>query len=211
MLKSDLYRPCPSPLLIVISGPSGVGKDVTIGGLQKMGYPFSFVVTATSRPKRPGEVEGRDYFFVSRERFEGMIAQNELLEHAVVYGEYKGIPRAQVRDALASGLDVIMRVDVQGAATIRRMVRDAVFIFLVPSSEEELIGRLKSRSTESEDRLHQRLEMLRREMEQIDEFEYVVVNRDDHLEETVQQLLAIITAEKCRVRQREVRFLQDAI
>ena len=167
MPKSDPYHPHSRPLLIVISGPSGVGKDVTIRGLENLGYSFSFVVTATSRPKRPGEVEGRDYFFVSRQQFEEMIARNELLEHAVVYGEYKGIPRAQVRDALASGLDVVMRVDVQGAATIRRLVSGAIHIFLIPGSEEELANRLKSRSTQSADTLHQRLEMLRNEMAQI--------------------------------------------
>ena len=140
-----------------------------------------------------------------------MIARNELLEHAVVYGEYKGIPRAQVRDALASGLDVVMRVDVQGAATVRRLVSGAVHIFLMPGSEEELVDRLKSRSTESEDTLHQRLEMLRKEMAQIDEFDYVVVNRDNCLDATARQILAIITAEKSRVHQREVRFLQDEV
>jgi guanylate kinase len=206
MSKREPYDFRPSPLLIVISGPSGVGKDMTIRHLQKQGYPFYFVVTATSRPKRPGEVEGYDYLFVTKEEFEGMIAGDELLEHAVVYGDYKGIPRCHIHQALASGLDVIMRVDVQGAATIKRLVPDAVFIFLAAASEEELIDRLKSRSTEPPEKLKERIETARREMEQIDQFDYVVVNRHSHLDETVGQLLAIIQAEKCRVRQRKLEI-----
>ena len=206
MPDGDPYTRKPNPLLIVISGPSGVGKDVTIHELQKQGYPFHFVVTATSRPKREGEVDGRDYLFVSEEEFERMIEQGEFLEHALVYGQYKGIPKAHVRRALSSGLDVITRVDVQGAATVRRLVPDAVFIFLVPGSEEELVNRLKARSSESPEHLRWRLEMVRQEMEQIDQFDYVLVNREGQLDKTVAQLLAIITAEKLRNRQREIRL-----
>ena len=206
MPDCDPYTRKLNPLLIVISGPSGVGKDVIIHGLQKQGYPFHFVVTATSRPKREGEVDGRDYLFVSEEEFERMIEQGAFLEHALVYGQYKGIPKAQVRRALDSRLDVIMRVDVQGAATVRRLVPDAVFIFLVPGSEEELVSRLKTRSSESPDHLRWRLETVRQEMEQIDQFDYVLVNRDGQLDKTVAQLLAIITAEKCRVRQRKIQL-----
>jgi guanylate kinase len=131
-----------------------------------------------------------------------MIAAGELLEHAVVYGDYKGIPRCHVRRALASGLDVIMRVDVQGAATIKRLVPDAVFIFLAAASEQELIERLKSRSTEPPEKLKERIDTARREMDQVDQFDYVIVNRDACLDKTVDQLLAIIQAEKCRVKQR---------
>jgi guanylate kinase len=206
MPKPDPYDFRPSPLLIVISGPSGVGKDIAIRHLQKQGYPFYFVVTATSRPQRLGEVEGRDYLFVTKEQFERMIAGGELLEHAVVYGDYKGIPRCHVRQALASGLDVIMRVDVQGAATIKRLVPDAVFIFLAAASEQELIQRLGSRSTEPPEKLKERIETARREMEQVDQFDYVVVNRDSRLDETVRQLLAIIQAERCRVRPRRLEI-----
>ena len=200
------YARKPYPLLVVVSGPSGVGKDVTIQGLKEQGYPFHFVVTATSRPKREGEIEGRDYLFVSEEEFERMIEQGELLEHALVYGQYKGIPKAHVRKALSSGLDVIMRVDVQGAATVRRLVPNAVFVFLTPGSEEELVNRLKLRSSDSPDHLRQRLETVRQEMEQIDQFDYVLVNREGQLDKTVAQLRAVITAEKCRVRQREIRL-----
>ena len=138
----------PRPLLIVLSGPSGVGKDATLSMLKQCNYPFYFVVTATTRPIRPGEVDGRDYHFLSVGEFAGMIEQGELLEYAVVYGDYKGIPKKHVRQALASGLDVIMRIDVQGAATIRRLVPNVVTIFLTAESEEELVRRLQERKTE---------------------------------------------------------------
>jgi len=206
MSDRDLYDRKPNPLLIVISGPSGVGKDVTIQGLQTAGYPFHFVVTATSRPKRSGEIQGKDYIFVSEEEFTRMIQAGEFLEHALVYGQYKGIPKAQVQQALASGLDVIMRVDVQGAATVQRLVPEAIFVFLMPGSDEELAERLSARSSESPEHLQQRLETARLEMKQIDWFDYVIVNRHAQLKSTVEQLLAIITAEKCRVRQRVIRL-----
>jgi guanylate kinase len=194
----------PSPLLIVISGPSGAGKDVAIRHLQEQGYPFYFVVTATSRPKRATEVEGRDYLFVTREEFERMISENELLEYALVYGDYKGVPKIHIRQALQSGLDVVMRVDVQGAATIKRLVPDAIFIFLTADSEEELAVRLRNRCTESPEKIQERIEGARREMEQVDQFDYVVVNHDSQIDGTVRQILAIIQAEKCRVRQRKI-------
>jgi len=202
----SLYNFTPNPLLVVISGPSGAGKDATLKRMQELGYPFHFVVTATDRPRRPGEVHGRDYFFVSTAEFEDMLARDELLEHAIVYGHHKGIPKEQMRQALASGKDVIMRIDVQGAATIRRLVPEAVFIFLTASSEEELIRRLKSRKTETPEGLQKRIATAREEMKQIKKFDYVVVNRDNHLDETVQTIMAIITAEKCRVHQREIRL-----
>jgi len=202
----DPYQRAPHPLLIVISGPSGVGKDATLTRMKEMGYPFHFVVTATTRPQRPGEVHGRDYYFVSTQEFTSMVEQDELLEHALVYGEYKGIPKAQVRQALASNKDVIMRLDVQGAATVRQLVPDAVLIFLVASSEEEWVNRLQTRQTESSERLEKRMATARQEMARMVEFDYVVVNRDNHLDDTVRQVAAIITAEKCRVKQRRIQL-----
>jgi len=111
----------PQPLLIVISGPSGAGKDTVMQRMQERGLPFHFVVTATTRPKRASEVHGRDYFFVTKEEFAHMIDADELIEHAIVYGDYKGIPKQQVREAIDSGQDVVMRIDVQGAETVRKM------------------------------------------------------------------------------------------
>jgi guanylate kinase len=195
-----------NPLLVVISGPSGVGKDATVKRMEELGYPFHFVVTANTRPRRPNEVDGVDYHFVSEQEFAEMLEKGELLEHAIVYGQYKGIPKRQVQEALASGRDVIMRLDVQGAATIRDLVPEAVFIFLAASSEEELIRRLKRRKTETPEGLKRRIATAREEMKRLDEFDYVVVNRDNHLDETVKTIAAIITAEKCKVKQRKIEL-----
>lgn len=192
------------PLLVVISGPSGVGKDLTLARLKEMGYPFHFVVTATTRPKRPSEVNGVDYFFVSTSDFAEMIEEGELLEYAVVYGDYKGIPKAQVRQALASGKDVIMRIDVQGAATIRRLVPEAVLIYLSAESEGALVRRLRERKTEPEDQLKMRIATARQELKWLDIFDYVVINEEDKIDQTCQKIAAIITAEKCRINQREI-------
>jgi guanylate kinase len=189
----------PKPLLVVISGPSGVGKDATLQLLKQSNFPFYFVVTATTRPKRPNEIDGEDYHFVSVGEFAEMIEQGELLEYAVVYGDYKGIPKKHVREALASGRDVIMRIDVQGAATIRRLVPNAVTIFLTAESEEELIRRLEERKTEDPDKLKMRIVTARQELKRIVEFDYVVMNRMHQLEETVNQVASIIVAEKSRV------------
>ncbi len=196
-LYESLNRP--RPVLVVLSGPSGVGKDATLN-LMKQYYPsFHFVVTATTRPIRPGEVHGRDYYFVSMGEFAEMIEQGELLEYAVVYGDYKGIPKKHLREALASGQDVIMRIDVQGAATIRKLIPNAVTIFLTAESEEELVRRLRERKTEPPDKLKMRIATARQELKRIVEFDYVVVNREHQLEKTVEQVISIITAEKSRV------------
>ncbi|MBX3013972.1 MAG: guanylate kinase [Caldilineaceae bacterium] len=189
----------PRPVLVVISGPSGVGKDATLNQMKQGNQPFYFVVTATTRPKRPNEVDGVDYHFVSVGEFAEMIENNELLEYAVVYGDYKGIPKKHVREALASGLDVIMRIDVQGAATIRKLVPNAVTIFLIAESEEELVRRLYERKTEEADKLKMRIATARQELKRLAEFDYVVVNRMDAQDETAAKVLSIINAEKSRV------------
>jgi guanylate kinase len=199
-----IEQPVQQPLLIVISGLSGVGKDAVVKSLQKRDLPFHFVVTANSRPIRPGEVEGEDYFFVTKEEFERMIAADELIEYAVVYESYKGIPKAQVRDALKSGKDVIMRLDVQGAASVRQLSPGAVLIFLIPATVEEWYDRLRKRGTESEETMRLRVATARRELERIHEFDYVVVNRQDRLDEAVDAILAIVRAEHLRVNPRRI-------
>lgn len=204
MGELDPYERKDQPLLIVISGPSGVGKDSVLEAMQRRNYPFHFVVTATSRPPRADEVDGVDYFFVSEAEFQELIRQDELLEHAMVYRQYKGIPKQQVRDALASGKDVVMRLDVQGAATVRRLVPDAVLIFLSASSEEELVERLRRRKTESEAQLQYRIRVAQDEMRRIGEFDYVVINHECALDQAVDRVLHIIAAEHCRVQQRVV-------
>lgn len=195
-----------NPLLMIISGPSGAGKDAVVRRMQELGCPFHFVITATTRPPRQGEQDGVDYFFVSEVDFLDLIHRGELLEHALVYGEYKGIPKQQVRQALASGTDVVMRLDVQGAATVRGLVPDAILVFLIPGSEEELLQRLRGRKTETAAKLQRRVTTMREEMKRIPEFDYVVVNRDGQLDRAVQAIVAIMLAEKCRTKQREIHL-----
>lgn len=194
------------PLLIVISGPSGVGKDTVIQRMKERNLPFHFVVTATTRPSRPNEVHGVDYFFLSKDEFAEMIEQDELLEYAIVYNDYKGIPKQQVRQALASGKDVVMRVDVQGAASIRELSPQAVLIFLTTEDENELDRRLRARKTETTDGLNLRIATARQELKRVSEFDYVVVNREMQLDETVEVILSIIKAEHHRVNQRKVEL-----
>jgi len=207
MIEDNLYDTPRYPLLIVISGPSGVGKD-TIARCLIDRYPdsFYFVVTATTRLPRVGEVNGRDYFFVSSNEFARMIEDNELLEYAVVYNDFKGVPKQQIRDALASGRDVIMRVDVQGAATIRKLVPNAIFIFLVTESEEALVKRLHERKSETGEGLQLRIATARQEMKRISEFDYCVVNADETHDKTVDSVLAIMEAERCKVGQKRVEL-----
>jgi guanylate kinase len=193
-----------SPLLIVISGPSGVGKDATIQRMKERNLPFHFVVTAATRAARADEVHGQDYFFVSHDEFAHMIEQDELLEYAIVYNDYKGIPKSQVRAALSSGKDVVMRLDVQGAASVRRLCPDALLIFLTTRDEEELINRLRQRKTETPEGLALRIATARQELKRLSEFDYVIENRESHLDETVDTLLAIIRAEHHRVEPRKV-------
>jgi guanylate kinase len=196
----------PQPLLVVLSGPSGVGKDAMLMRMRELGFPFHFVVTATSRPQRPGEIPGFDYHFVTEERFRAMIAGGELLEWAEVYGQFKGIPREQVATALRSGKDVILRIDVQGAETIRRIAPNALFIFLMPGSFDELRERLQMRRTESPSEVERRLAIARQEMERVSEFDYVVINHDNHLDDAVGQIRSIISAEKQRVYPRYIEL-----
>ena len=194
----------PQPLLIVISGPSGVGKDAVLHSLQKLRLPFHFVITATDREPRPDEEHGVNYFFVTTQEFEQMIAQDELIEYAVVYDQYKGVPKGQVRKALASGKDVIMRLDVQGAAKVRQLCPQAILIFLVPASTREWVQRLQERRSETPESFHLRIETARQELERIPEFDYVVINAQDKLEEAADQIVAIIEAEHLRVHPRKI-------
>jgi guanylate kinase len=198
----NIYNP--RPLLIVISGPSGVGKDCVVRTLKERGLPFHFVVTATTRPRRAEEVHGKDYFFQSKEEFARMIEHEELIEYAIVYNDYKGIPKQQVREALASGKDVVMRLDVQGAATVRKLAPQAVLVFLTTQSEQELVGRLRARKSEAAEDLSLRIATARQELKRAAEFDYVVVNADGKLDETVDTVVAIIDAEHHRVQPREV-------
>lgn len=204
MCDSDFYVHNDEPLLIVISGPSGVGKDAVIDRMKARQLPFHFVVTAATRKPRPDEVNGVDYIFVSHDEFAEMIEKGELLEHAIVYNDYKGIPKSQVRQALDSGKDVVMRLDVQGAETIRRLCPDALLIFLTAQSEQELVQRLQLRKTETPEGLKLRIATARKEFNRIQAFDYVVTNKENQLDETVDVINSIICAEHHRVNVRKV-------
>jgi guanylate kinase len=186
------------PLLIVVSGPSGVGKDSVLARLAEKGLVFRRVLTVTTRPRRPEERDGVDYRFLTDEEYDRLLASGGLLEHAEVYGLRYGVPKAPVQEALASGEDVVVRVDVQGAATLKRLLPEAVLVFLAPASLEELEQRLRRRRTEGAAVLRHRLATARREMDQQGLFDHVVVNADSRLEEAVERLVAIIEAEKRR-------------
>ncbi|MCD6303053.1 MAG: guanylate kinase [Anaerolineae bacterium] len=189
----------PPPLLLIISGPSGVGKDTVIAAMREAGLPFHFVVTSTTRPPRPGEVDGADYIFVERDQFERMIEEDELIEYAVVYGQYKGIPKQHVRDALASGQDVVMRLDVQGAETVKRLIPEAISVFLIAPSMEILERRLRSRKSDTPDQIQVRLAKAHAEMEAMERFDFVVPNRESQVDRAVADIAAILRAERLRV------------
>lgn len=196
----SLYKRNHHPILLLISGPSGVGKD-TIARKIIDARPddFYFVVTATTRPIRPGEIEGFDYYFTSNDEFAQMIEDDDLLEYAVVYNDYKGIPKKHIREALASGKDVIMRVDVQGAATIRKLIPNVITVFLTTETEASLVRRLRERKSETAEGLNLRIAAARQEMRRLKEFDYWVVNANDKAEQAVDEMLAIIDAAHCRI------------
>lgn len=195
------------PLLVVLSGPSGVGKDAVLGELRKLDRPWHFAVTATTRPMRPGERDGVDYIFLEPDTFARMQDRDEFLECAEVYGRWYGVPRSQARDALRTGRDVFLKIDVQGAATIRRMAPEALLIFLMPPSLEDLRQRLTGRMTESAEELDRRLRTAEEELAEVHHFDYRVVNSQGQLERAVADIDAIVAAEKCRVAPRLVQLL----
>ncbi len=201
--QSPVNQPT-TPLLIALSGPSGAGKDAVLNRMTKTSYPIEYVTTVTTRPRRSRERDGVDYHFISTERFQEMKANNQLLEWANVYGNWYGVLREPVKQALDRGRDVIVKVDIQGVATIKRMIPQAVAIFLTPPSLEELILRLKRRHTETPFDLTLRIKTAEEEIEQLPTFDYVVVNKRDEIDLAVSQIKAIITAEKCRVTPREI-------
>ena len=192
------------PRLFVVSGPSGVGKDTVIE-LLRLRYPDAyFAVTVTTRHRRPGEIDGVHYYFMDPDTFAARLADNEFLESAVVYGHHYGVPRTPIRAALARGQDVFVKVDVQGAAAIRALVAHVTSIFLAPESMAELLHRLHSRKTDDPEALMKRFGTASRELASATDFDYVIFNEADRVEYTLEQICAIVTAERCRTAQAPV-------
>lgn len=196
----------PHPLLVVVSGPSGVGKDAMLALVREQRPEVFWAITATTRAVRPGEEHGVHHLFHTREEFLELLERGELLEHAEVYGNLYGVPKAPVREALAEGRDAIVRTDVQGAASIRALAPDALLIFVAPPSLEELERRLRSRDTESAEETALRVETSRQEMRDAAWFDAVVVNETGGLEDAAQETIAVIERERKRVPPREVRL-----
>ncbi len=194
-----------SGLVFVLSGPSGVGKSSLIERLKLDGFPITHCVTATTRPQRIGEEHGVHYYFLADAEYDQLLRADEFLEHAVVHNLYRyGIPLHSIRDALRRGRDVILAPDVQGASTVRWKLPNAITIFLRPPSLGELVPRLAARGTESDEERRIRLATAEREMQRVSEYDYVIVNHRDRLDQAVADLKAIITAERLRVCPRSV-------
>ena len=200
------FKELGEPLVVVVSGPSGVGKDAVFQYMRKLDRTWYFIVTVTTRPRRRNERNGIDYLFLDREEFEHMREGNQLLESAEVYGNWYGVPKQQVKDALGRGQDVLMKLDVQGAATVKNLVPGALMIFLAPPSMEELERRLRFRQSESLKTLRIRLETARDEMDRIKKFDYRVINHNQRLDLAAFCIDSIITAEKCRIPPRRTEI-----
>lgn len=200
--KSDDF----TPLVVVISGPSGVGKDVLIEGMAGRGLDYHFTVTATTRAPRPGEEEGINHHFLDIDEFERAIRDDELLEWARVYGNYYGVPKQQVRDALSQGKHVIIRVDLQGALRIKELAPEALMIFIHPPNMEVLRERLERRGVNSEADIATRLDSAATEIEQSVAFDRQVVNREGKLESAVEEVIEIVYKESHRVPPRMVKI-----
>ena len=196
----------PNPLVVVISGPSGVGKDTLLERMSEMGFDYHFTVTATTRAPRPGEKCGVNHFFLTRDRFLEMVDNSELLEWARVFGNFYGVPKEQVRQALTKGRHVLIRVDVQGARRLRTIVPEAVFIFVAPPSTESLRVRLLERGVNSAEDMDTRLRAADVEIREASMFDHVVVNEDDKQDEAVVKVREIIRRESMRCPPRRVKI-----
>lgn len=194
----------PGPLLVVITGPSGVGKDTVLSRLKALKRPYHFAVTATTRPPRPEETDGVDYFFLSDRQYDDMLARGEFLENATVYAHRYGVPKPPIREALAAGKDVLMRTDIQGARYIKSVCPAAVTIFVLPPSWEEMEWRLRGRATDNPEQLELRLRIARDELAAADEFDYTVVN--DDLNACADEIERVLAAERARKGREPVRL-----
>lgn len=185
-------------ILFVISGPSGVGKGTVTKALIAKNKNLKVSISATTRPPREGEIDGKDYFFISREKFQQLIEEDQFLEWANVYSNLYGTPKDFVQTNLNNNYDVLLEIDIQGALQVKQKMPDGVFIFLAPPSIEELAYRLIGRGKDSHESIEQRLKACRDEMSMMHEYDYVVVN--DDVDEAVKKIEAIIIAEGCKVK-----------
>ena len=183
--------------LIVISGPSGAGKDTIVSKVIENNDKIWLSISATSRKPRKGEVEGINYFFLEKEDFEEKINNNYFLEYAEYAKNYYGTPKEKIVEKLEKGIDVVLVIEIQGAKKIKELVPEAIFIFIMPPSEKELLKRLKNRKTEEKEKIVERFNIAYKEINEVSKYNYVVVN--DLLEDAVDKVEAIIKAEKCRV------------
>ena len=198
-------EPPATGLVFVLSGPSGVGKSSLIERLKRDRFPITHCVTATTRPRRQGEEHGIHYYFLAEPEYDALLEGGQFLEHAVVHNLYRyGIPLHSIRDALRRGQDVILAPDVQGASTVRWKLPNAISIFLRPPSLDELLPRLVGRGTETPEERRIRLATAERELQRMSEYDYVIVNHRDRLDQAVGDLKAIIQAERLRVCPRTV-------
>ena len=193
-----------APLLAVITGPSGVGKDSLLSRLKSLNRPYHFAVTATTRPSRPEETDGVDYFFLSDQQYDEMLAKGEFLENATVYDYRYGVPKPPIREALAAGKDVVFRTDIQGARYIKSVCPGAVTVFVLPPSWDELVWRLRSRATDTPEQLDIRLRTARDEMTAAEEFDHTLVN--DDLNACVDAIERILAAERSREGREPLRL-----
>ena len=187
-----------APLLIVLSGPSGVGKDTLIHKLLLTEPKMRKITTVTTRAPRPGEIDGRDHYFVSLDRFHDLIEEGALLEHARVYDNWYGVPKADVADSIRQGWDVVLRTDIQGAASVKALAPEALTIFISPGDEADLEKRIDKRgAVDSEDR-DLRLKTAREEMQAAESFDHVVVNPENDLDAAVESVRRILEEERGR-------------
>ncbi len=193
----------PEPLIVIISGLSGSGKDTVINRLNEIStIDFHFVVTCNTRKRRENEVDGKDYHFITREKFLSMIDNGEMLEHSVVYDDLKGVPRFEIENAFKVGKDIILRLDFQGMQKIKSVYPQAVSIFIIPPDAEKWIDRLRKRNTDSEESLKVRIQTAKKELAEISAFDYIVVNEE--IDQAAGDILTILQAEHMRSSNRKV-------
>ena len=200
----DDIRSSDAPRIFIISGPSGVGKDAVIEQLRDVFPNAQYVVTATTRPMRVGEIDGVHYQFMTKDDFVAGIEANAFIENALVYDNHYGVPKQPILDGLAENRDVIIKVDVKGAATLRRLIPNTISIFLAPESMEALLTRLRDRKTDDPDVLMKRFKTASQELAEVKNFDYVVFNEDEQLDAAVRSIVNIVNIERLKVTHPEI-------